>query len=335
MRSADASRIAFFSSKRYDQEMFEPLAQASKLHIDFKEPRLDQTTAPLAAGAKHVCVFVNDEVNTSVVEQLASLGVEHIALRCAGYNNVDIESCRAAGIRVSHVPTYSPEAVAEHAMALILTLNRKMHKAYNRVKEGNFALQGLLGFTMHGKTIGIIGTGNIGKAFVRIALGFGCKVLCFDPYPDPSIISPNCQYVELSELFAKSDIISLHCPLMPQTQHIINTDSIAQMKPGVMVINTSRGGLIDTAALIKGLKSKHIGFVGLDVYEMESELFFRDRSCEVIQDDLFQRLSTFHNVLITGHQGFFTIEAVTEIANTTLANILNLNQGQPVAARFL
>lgn len=335
MSNAEANRVAFFSSKCYDQEMFEPLAQTSSLLIDFKEARLDQTTVSLAAGARHVCVFVNDEVNTFVVEQLANFGVEHIALRCAGYNNVDIDACSKANIKVSHVPSYLPEAVAEHAIALILTLNRKMHKAYNRVKEGNFALQGLLGFTMHSKTIGVIGTGNIGKAFVRIALGFGCKVLCSDPNPDDALISLNCQYVDLPELFAKSDIVSLHCPLVKQTQHIINSDSIAQMKPGVMIINTSRGGLIDTASLINGLKSKHVGFVGLDVYEMESDLFFRDRSCEVIQDDLFQRLSTFHNVLITGHQGFFTAEAVTEIATTTLANITDLNNGQPATARFL
>ena len=314
-------KVAFFSSKRYDQAVFNPLAATYSTELVHLESRLDTSTVALAEGCQAVCVFVNDEVNADVAKRLASLGVTHVALRCAGYNNVDIETCRSVGISVSHVPAYAPEAVAEHAMALILTLNRKMHKAYNRVKEGNFALQGLLGFNMHGKTIGVVGTGKIGKAFSRIAAGFGCRLLGYDPYTDDELVALGMEYVSLDSLLAQSDVISLHCPLTADNQHLIDSQAISSMKKGVMLINTSRGGLIDTGALIQGLKSQHIGYVGLDVYEMESELFFRDRSCEVIQDDLFQRLSTFHNVLITGHQGFFTQEALHEIATTTLRNV--------------
>lgn len=328
-------KVAFFSSKRYDQTVFDPLSATFAIELVHFEARLDPSTAALAEGCHAVCVFVNDEVNAQVATRLAELGVTHVALRCAGYNNVDIDTCRSVGISVSHVPAYAPEAVAEHAMALILTLNRKMHKAYNRVKEGNFALQGLLGFNMHGKTIGVVGTGKIGKAFSQIAAGFGCKLLGFDPYPDNDLIEQGMVYTSLPELLAQSDIISLHCPLTPDNKHIIDSTAIDAMKKGVMLINTSRGGLIDTSALIKGLKSQQIGYVGLDVYEMESELFFRDRSCEVIQDDLFQRLSTFHNVLITGHQGFFTQEALNEIATTTLRNIEAVNAQQQPNANVL
>ncbi|WP_100641619.1 2-hydroxyacid dehydrogenase [Alteromonas facilis] len=331
----DQITVGFFSSKRYDQTVFDPLSASFPIDIKHIEARLDETTVSLAQGCDCVCVFVNDELNAIVVKELAALGVKHIALRCAGYNNVDIAQCHEVGIAVSHVPQYSPEAVAEHAVALILTLNRKMHKSYNRVKEGNFDLQGLMGFTMRGKTVGVIGTGNIGKAFVRILSGFGCKILCHDPYPDLSITSEQCQYVSLKTLFASADIISLHCPLSQENRYLIDENAIAQMKPGVMLINTSRGGLIDTSALIQGLKSHHVGYVGLDVYEMESELFFRDHSCEVIQDDIFQRLSTFHNVIITGHQGFFTQEAMNEIANVTLQNIHDYVNNKPVVKRFL
>lgn len=335
MTTSDQRRVAFFSSKRYDQRVFDPLCADYGLDIHHLEARLHDATALLATGCQTVCVFVNDEINASVAEQLADIGVKHIALRCAGYNNVDIQHCHQLGIQVSHVPTYSPAAVAEHAMALILTLNRRMHKAYNRVKEGNFSLEGLMGFTMRDKTIGVIGTGNIGASFVNIASGFGCDIVCFDPYPNPALSSARCRYTDLETVFKQSDIISLHCPLTPENQHLIDQQSIEKMKDGVMLINTSRGGLIDTGALIAGLKSQKLGYVGLDVYEMESELFFRDRSCEVIQDDLFQRLSTFHNVLITGHQGFFTQEALHEIASTTLTNIRDFNHAQPDSNRFL
>ncbi|WP_158966852.1 2-hydroxyacid dehydrogenase [Paraglaciecola sp. L3A3] len=314
------SQVAFFSSKNYDQQVFSKFTSQSSINVTYIEAKLDELTVTLATGFDTVCVFVNDELNSQVVTQLAELGVKHIALRCAGYNNVDIPTCHQLGITVSHVPVYSPHAIAEHAMALILTLNRRTHKAYNRVKEGNFDLQGLLGFTIHNKTIGVIGTGHIGSAFVNIVKGFGCRVLAYDPYPNSELESV-VEYTSLQQLFIDSDIISLHCPLTEDNRHIINQQNIEKMKKGVMLINTSRGGLIETSALIQGLKSQKIAYVGLDVYEMESELFFRDRSCEMIQDDLFQRLTTFHNVLITGHQGFFTQEALNEIAQTTIKNI--------------
>lgn len=326
--------VAIFSSKSYDKQVFDPLMQQANITFTHIESRLDQTTASLAKGFETICVFVNDEINTVVATQLAKQGVKHIALRCAGYNNVDIPTCHKLGISVSHVPTYSPHAVAEHAMGLILTLNRKTHKAYNRVKEGNFDLQGLLGFTLHNKTVGVIGTGHIGTAFVKIVKGFGCRVLCYDPTPNAELKSV-AEYTNMQALLTDSDIISLHCPLTPNNTHMINPGTIEQMKDGVMLINTSRGGLIDTSALIKGLKTQKIGYVGLDVYEMESELFFRDRSCEVIQDDLFERLSTFHNVLITGHQGFFTQEALDEIAKTTVSSIVNYSINQTTTDCFL
>ncbi|MBT0587208.1 2-hydroxyacid dehydrogenase [Alteromonas oceanisediminis] len=335
----DTYRVAVFSHKPYDKEA---LATAASLHttgpvrldINYLEPRLCSDTVALAADYDCVCLFVNDEVNASTARALSQYGVSHIALRCAGYNNIDVSACHLAGISISHVPAYAPEAVAEHAMALILTLNRKMHKAYNRVKEGNFELQGLLGFTLFGKTIGVIGTGKIGKAFIKIARGFGCSILCYDPAPDQDITDSEVRYAPLNVVLSGSDIVSLHCPLTPQTAHIINHDAIQRMKQGVMLINTSRGGLVDTNALVSGLKTGHLGYVGLDVYEMESDLFFRDRSCEVIQDDTFQRLSTFHNVLITGHQGFFTQEAVSEIAQITIKNMYAAANGHP-NSRFL
>ena len=328
-------RIALFSSKAYDKDVFDPILRQHHIEVLHIEARLEAKTAPLAKGYDTVCAFVNDEVNADVTSLLATGGVKHIALRCAGYNNVDIENCRSQGISVSHVPAYSPEAVAEHAMALVLTLNRRMHKAYNRVKEGNFDLNGLLGFTLHNKVVGVIGTGHIGTAFIKIAKGFGCQILCYDPYPNQLIVDETVQYVELETLFKTSDIISLHCPLSNENKHLIEAESIQQMKDGVMLINTSRGGLINTSDLIKGLKTQKIGYVGLDVYEMESEIFFRDRSCEVIQDDIFQRLSTFHNVLITGHQGFFTKEAITEIAEVTMSNIIGYWQGNVTSDRIL
>ncbi len=326
-------RVAFFSSKAYDKTVFAQHGQQANIEFVHIESKLDNTTLASASGFSTICIFVNDVISADTAKQLATMGVKHIALRCAGYNNVDIASCRKLGISVSHVPAYSPHSVAEHAMALILTLNRKTHKAYNRVKEGNFDLQGLLGFSLHGKTIGIVGTGKIGQAFANIASGFGCRVLCYDPKPNAELNWAD--YTSLDELLAQSDIISLHCPLVPETQHMINPDTIKQMKLGVMLINTSRGGLIDTNALIKGLKTQQIGYVGLDVYEMEAELFFRDHSCEVIQDDLFQRLSTFHNVIITGHQGFFTQQALDEIANTTIKNIHDYYQDKIDKNTFL
>ena len=315
-----AIKIGVFSSNPYDETSLSAQAD-DRISIQYFSAHLNDATVALCNGLDAVCVFVNDNVSATVLAQLSAMGVKHVALRCAGFNNVDLDKAQALGIAVSHVPAYAPEAVAEHAVALMLTLNRRMHKAYNRVKDGNFNLNGLLGFNMAGKTVGIVGTGHIGKATAKILLGFGCQVLCFDPYPDRHLQDAGVQYVALDKLLAESHIISLHCPLNEHSYHLINQDSIGKMRDGVMLINTSRGGLVDTQALIDGLKMHKIGYLGLDVYEMESELFFKDHSCEIIQDDVFERLSTFHNVLITGHQGFFTQEALSQIAQTTLSNV--------------
>ena len=320
--------IAFFSTRPYEHVLFSDLledlnnANHEPVNATFFEHPLNASTAASCKGYSDVVVFVNDDINSSTIDVLKYCGVKHVALRCAGFNNVDVDAAAKAGITVSRVPAYSPETVAEHTLALILTLNRKTHKAYNRVREGNFNLGGLMGFTLHGKTVGVIGTGKIGKAVIRILMGFGCQVLCFDPCPNDDITVMGAQYVPLNKLLEESVIVTLHCPLNEQSHHIINTESIDKMPQGVMLINTSRGGLVDDNAIIKGLKSKKIGYLGLDVYERESELFFNDHSQEIIQDDIFQRLTTFPNVLITGHQGFFTQEALNEIAVTTLNNIM-------------
>lgn len=321
--------IAFFSTRSYEHALFSELletlngASDKTINATFFEHPLNASTAASCSGFSDVVVFVNDDINRKTIEVLKHCGVKHIALRCAGFNNVDVDAAAKAGITVSRVPAYSPETVAEHTIALILTLNRKTHKAYNRVREGNFALNGLMGFTLHKKTVGVVGTGKIGKAVVRILLGFGCNVLCFDPTQDDDVNAWGATYVELSTLLSKSDIVSLHCPLNESSYHLINQESLSKMPDGVMLINTSRGGLIDNDAVVKGLKSKKIGYLGLDVYERESELFFSDRSEEIIQDDIFLRLTTFPNVLITGHQGFFTEEALNEIAQVTVSNILH------------
>lgn len=327
-------RVACFSAQPYDEAFF-TAHKDQRLAFTFIKAHLNEQTVELAAGFDAVCVFVNDTLNAKVIDRLRSLGCRHIALRCAGYNNVDIVQAKAVGVSVSRVPAYSPQAVAEHAIALMLTLNRKLHKAYNRVRESNFDLNGLMGFTLHDKTVGLVGTGNIGQATTKILLGFGCNVLCFDPYPNKDLVSWGVEYVSMNELLQQSDIITLHCPLTPDSHHLINAQSIALMKQGVMLINTSRGGLINTVDVINGLKSRHIGFLGLDVYEMESELFFKDHSLEVIQDDVFERLSTFHNVLITGHQGFFTEEALEQITQTTIDNILHCTCDNSIVASIV
>ncbi|MFP4694176.1 MAG: 2-hydroxyacid dehydrogenase [Halothece sp.] len=316
-------KVALFGTKPYDEKFFNKANETYNHDLIFLEPHLSEKTAILAQDATAICVFVNDEVRAETLKILARQGVKLIALRCAGYNNVDLETAKALGMQIVRVPAYSPHAVAEHAIALILTLNRKIHRAYNRIREGNFSLNGLLGFDLYGRTVGIIGTGKIGYLTGQILSGFGCKVLAYDPYPNESF-SNFGEYVSLDEVYARSDIISLHCPLTEENRHLINQDSIAKMKPGVMLINTSRGGLIDTKAVITGLKSKIIGYLALDVYEEESDLFFEDLSNEVIEDDIFQRLLTFPNVVITGHQAFFTEEALTNIAQTTLANITEI-----------
>ena len=302
-------------------------ANASHGHeLTYFEPRLTRETSALAAGFPAVCVFVNDQLDATVLAALARQGTRLIALRCAGFNNVDLAAAREAGLTVVRVPTYSPHAVAEHTLGLVLALNRKIHRAYARVREGNFALDGLLGFDLYGQTVGIVGTGQIGAVVTRIMGGFGCRILAHDPFPNPECEALGARYVALPELFADSDIITLHCPLTPQTRHLINAQALQQMKPGVMLINTSRGALIDTPSVTEALKSGKIGYLGLDVYEEEADLFFEDLSNIVLQDDIFARLLTFPNVIITGHQAFFTRNALERIAETTLANITTFEQ---------
>ena len=318
-----------FSTKSYDQRTFE---RANREHghdheIAFLEPRLLPATAPLAAGYPAVCAFVNDTLDAEVLRALEQHGTRLVALRSAGFNHVDLEAADALGLTVARVPAYSPHAVAEHAVALILGLNRKLCRAYNRVREGNFSLEGLMGFDLHGRTVGVIGTGRIGVLFAGIMRGFGCEIVAYDPYPNPDAEAV-LTYVSLDELVARSDIVSLHCPLTPATRHLIDARALARMRDGVMLINTSRGQLVDTAAVIEGLKSGRIGHLGLDVYEEEEDLFFQDLSARVIQDDVFSRLLTFPNVLVTGHQGFFTHEAVVDIAETTLANVSAFASGE-------
>jgi D-lactate dehydrogenase len=317
--------VAVFSTKRHDEQSLTAAAHASdsdeKLHLRFFEARLGPQTAALAAGHEAVCVFVNDDLSADVVRDLAASGVRYAALRSAGYNHVDLEAAAEVGMRVARVPAYSPYAVAEHALGLILTLNRHIHRAYNRVREGNFSLDGLMGFDLHGKTVGIIGTGTIGTVFVQILSGFGMRLLASDPNPSPAARSAGAEYVDLDDLLRAADIIALFAPLTTATYHMIDAGAVARMKPGVMVINTSRGALVNTQAVIDGLKSGTIGALGLDVYEEEGPLFFEDHSESIIADDVFTRLLTFPNVVITGHQAFFTAEAVAHIAETTINNL--------------
>ena len=317
--------IAVFSTRSYDRTFLEAAnAKAGNPHdLRFFEASLTLPTVPLAAGAAAVCCFVNDRLDGQVIEALFRLGVRLVALRSAGFNNVDLKAAENAGICVARVPAYSPEAIAEHTLALILCLNRKIHRAYVRVREGNFALDGLLGFNLASRTIGIIGTGKIGCALAKILSGFGCKVMAYDPFPNPLLAGTGLEYIPLSDLLATSDIVSLHCPLTPETHHMVDKAAIARMRDGVMLINTSRGGVVDTRALIEALKAGKIGALGLDVYEEEGDLFFRDLSGQMLQDDVFARLLTFPNVLITGHQGFFTQEALEAIADVTIENVTN------------
>lgn len=328
-------RVAVFSTKSYDREFLQLTNHNIAIELSYFEASLNLETVSLAKGFDAVCVFVNDSLNEAVLNQLHEYHIKHIALRCAGFNNVDLDAAKRLGITVSRVPAYSPEAVAEHAVALLLTLNRKLHKAYNRVRENNFSLRGLMGFNIHGKTVGVIGSGKIGTCFIHIMRGFGAKVLCYDPFPNAQLIDLGIEYIDLDSLLAQSDIISLHCPLTPESYHLINESRIAHMKDNSVLINTSRGGLIDAKALINGLKKGKFAAVGLDVYEMESELFFEDLSDTIIQDDVFDRLSSFPNVLITGHQGFFTQEALQQIAMTTLTNLAAVTQGKLIDGTFL
>lgn len=316
-------KVACFSSQPYDQQFLSQHSESTELQWTFFESKLCSHTLGLAEGHQAVCCFVNDELDRACLEGLSARGIQTVALRCAGFNNVDLKACAELAVRVARVPAYSPHAVAEHTVALLLCLNRKLHKSYNRVREGNFALNGLLGFDLHGKTVGVVGTGKIGSVVVDILKGFGCRVLAYDPYPSRKDID----YVELPELLERSRVVTLHSPLTPETHHLIGPEALAQMQPGTLLVNTSRGGLVDTSAVIDSLKHGHLGGLAIDVYEEEGDLFFHDLSGEVIQDDVFARLLTFPNVVISGHQAFFTREALTAISETTVSNLLSLLSG--------
>lgn len=322
-------KVAFFSSQPYMQQPFAEHNRGYDFDITWFEVRLEAQTASLCQGFDAVCVFVNDKLDAEVINTLASAGVRFIALRCAGYNNVDLDAARTAGIKVVRVPAYSPEAVAEHTVGLMLTLNRHIHKAYQRTRDANFSLNGLVGFNMHGKTAGIIGTGKIGMATLRILQGLGMNLLVHDPIENPEAIALGARYVSLEQLFRESKVISLHCPLLQDNYHLLCQQSFSQMQDGVMIINTSRGGLLNAVDAIEAINSGKIGALGLDVYEEEENLFFADKSCEIIHDDIFHLLSTYPNVILTGHQAFLTQEALTAIARVTLDNLQQLSRNQP------
>jgi D-lactate dehydrogenase len=323
-------KVAFFSFKSYDKASFEQLTSNFEHQLTYFEGKLDQDTVYLAQGYDAICTFVNDHLDQKVLSKLAELQVKNIVLRCAGYNQVDLQSAEKLGIRICRVPTYSPEAVAEHALALLMTIVRKTHKAYNRVRENNFSLEGLIGVNIYKQTVGVIGTGAIGSAFCKIMLGMGCKVLAYDLYENKKLKTIGVSYVKLADLIAKSGIISLHCPLTNETKHLINKNSLSEMQQGVTIINTSRGALIDTKAMIKSLKKKKVGYLGIDVYEQEEDLFFQDLSAEILQDEDIARLMSFPNVIITGHQAFLTKEALHQIAFTTLTNLNELESEEVV-----
>jgi D-lactate dehydrogenase len=324
---------AVFSSKRYDEQFLSRHA-GDRHRLTFLEARLDRHTASLASGHEAACIFVSDDGSAGVLERLAEVGVRHLALRSAGFNHVDLEAAHGLGMRVARVPAYSPHAVAEHTVALMLALNRKIHRAYARVREGNFSLEGLMGFDVHLRTVGIVGTGQIGVAVARILRGFGCRLLGYDVAINPECIAAGVEYVGLDRLLAESDVITLHCPLTPETHHLIDGPALEAMRPGAMLLNTSRGGLIDTPAVIEALKEGRLGFLGLDVYEEEGDLFFEDLSGTVIQDDVFSRLLTFPNVLITGHQAFFTENAMEQIARATIANLDGFERGAELSTEL-
>lgn len=312
-------KILFYSSQPYEISAFNAIQNHSH-QLSFQTHTLDEHSAKLAEGYQAICAFVNDHLNANTLKILRKIEVQYILLRCAGFNNVDLKAAEQLGITVARVPAYSPHAVAEHATALLLTLVRHTHKAFNRIREGNFSLNGLTGFDLYGKTVGVIGAGKIGECFIKIMLGFGCKVIVYDPKLSASVKKLAIQPVSLDQLFKQSDIISLHCPLTTETKHLINENNLAKTKSGVVIINTSRGAMIDTKAVIKALKQKRISALGIDVYEEEEHLYFQDHSEDIIQDDIFERLITFPNVIATGHQGFLTHEALHNIAQTTLDN---------------
>jgi D-lactate dehydrogenase len=322
-------RTLIFSSQTYDRDSFLAARLPDNLQLFFQPVRLTLETVALADGHEVVCAFINDDLSAPVLERLAAGGTRLIALRSAGYNHVDLPTAQKLGLSVVRVPAYSPHAVAEHAVALILSLNRHLHRAYNRTRDGDFSLHGLTGFDLVGKTVGIVGTGQIGATFAKIMAGFGCKLLAYDPYPNPQVEALGARYLSLEELLQQAQIISLHCPLTPQTRHLINAQSLATMQRGAMLINTGRGALVDTPALSEALKSGQLGYLGLDVYEEEALLFFEDRSDHPLQDDVLARLLTFPNVIVTAHQAFLTHEALGAIAQTTLDNIKAWDSGAP------
>ena len=321
-------KIAFFDTKSYDREVFEPKLKAAKIRYKFYDTRLDEDDAILAKGCDAVCVFVNDAVNSNVIDQLAELGVKIIALRCAGFNNVDYKYAEQKGITVVRVPAYSPYAVAEHAIALLMTSTRKIHKSYIRTRDFNFSLQGLTGFDLYGKTVGVIGTGKIGRVFIDICKGFGMKVIAYDKFPADI---PDVEYKPLDTVYREADIISFHCPLTDDTLHMFNFGTLGKIKPGVVIINTSRGALIDAEALLEGIKTKKIGAACLDVYEEESGYFYEDLSGSIIDDDTLSRLISMPNVIVTSHQAFLTREALENIATTTVDNVKKITAGEECA----
>ncbi len=314
-------KVSVFSTKSYDRKYLEIANQQYHFEFEFFDFMLNEQTVKMAEGCEAVCIFVNDDGSRKVLEKLAEQGTKMVALRCAGFNNVDLQAAKELGIQVVRVPAYSPEAVAEHTVGLMMTLNRRIHRAYQRTREANFSLEGLIGFNMYKRTVGVIGTGKIGIATMRILKGFGMNILAFDPFKNPVVEEIGAKYVTLDELYAKSDVITLHCPATPENYHLLNKEAFDKMKDGVMIINTSRGSLIDTPEAIEALKRRKIGALGMDVYENERDLFFEDKSNEVILDDVFRRLSSCHNVLLTGHQAFLTEEALMNISDVTLHNI--------------
>jgi D-lactate dehydrogenase len=318
---------AVFSAKPYDREYLGAAARVSGHELTFFEPRLLPETAILAEGHKAICCFVNDQLSADVLSQIHSRGTRFIALRCAGFNQVDLAAAQELGLKVARVPAYSPHSVAEHTVGLILTLNRKFHKAYQRVRDGNFALDQLVGFDLHGKTVGVVGTGKIGAIAANILHGFGCRILMHDRFPNDACRQIG-EYVDLEPLLQQSDIVTLHCPLTPETKHMIGTKALAGMKRGAMLINTSRGGLVNTRSVIESLKLGHLGYLGLDVYEEEGDLFFDDHSADILKDDVFARLLTFPNVVVTSHQAFFTRNALEEIGRVTMKNLSEFESNQ-------
>jgi len=323
-------KVAVFSAKRYDREFLNAANATAGHQLRYFDAPLDAESAVLATGYDAVCIFVNDAAHADVLKVLAAGGTRLIALRCTGFNNVDLKMAADLGLKVVRVVTYSPYSVAEHAVSLLQAINRKIHRAYNRTRDSNFELDGLMGFDLHGKTVAVVGTGKIGCVFTKIMLGFGCEVIGYDKYPSETFLALGARYAEPGEIGAKADIISLHCPLTPETHHIVNADTLSRAKRGALLVNTSRGGLVDTEAAIEALKSGQLGGLALDVYEQEADLFFRDLSSTIIADDVFQRLLSFPNVIVTGHQAFFTQEAITTICETTINSVTQFANGQPL-----